>query len=141
MTGQTGAMQFSTVEDYFEILAWMKACGDTYALANEVMYTTPVMLMYATPIMLIKTPMGTATANPGDWIERAEDGTFRVRPGDLVEAFTHLRRLVDHQDDDCVFYRGDCQAHFTAGSEPGKCGTAEARAWLAEHDTNGGNRA
>ncbi|HEY1820364.1 MAG TPA: hypothetical protein VGG83_10575 [Trebonia sp.] len=60
---------------------------------------------------------------------------------DLLEAFTHLRRLVDHQDDECVFYRGDCQAHFTAGSEPGKCGTAEARAWLAEHDTNGGNRA
>jgi hypothetical protein len=57
----------------------------------------------------------------------------------LVEAINILHRLVDHQDDACDFgHHGQCQTHFTDGSEPGKCGVAEARAWLAEHDTAAG---
>ena len=57
----------------------------------------------------------------------------------LREAITHLHRLVDHQDDACAFdHHGRCQTHFTDGSEPGKCGVAEARAWLAEHDPAAG---
>jgi hypothetical protein len=50
-----------------------------------------------------------------------------------VQAIGHLRRVVDHQDDDCAFdHHGLCQTHFVDGSEPGKCGVAEARAFLAE---------
>lgn len=54
----------------------------------------------------------------------------------LIEAIALLHRLVDHQDDECTFdHHGLCRAHFVDGSQPGKCGAAEARAWLAEHDT------
>lgn len=50
-----------------------------------------------------------------------------------VEAVDHLHRIVDHQDDDCTFDpHGTCQAHFVDGSEPGKCGVAEARTFLAQ---------
>ena len=50
----------------------------------------------------------------------------------LAEAIAHLRRLVDHQDDECEFdHHGLCQAHFIDGSEPGKCGIVEAREFLA----------
>jgi hypothetical protein len=52
---------------------------------------------------------------------------------DRDQARTHLRRLVDHQDDPCHFdHRGTCQAHSVDGSEPGKCGVVEARQFLAE---------
>lgn len=48
-------------------------------------------------------------------------------------AIEHLRRLADHQDDDCQFdHHGRCQIHSADGSESGKCGVAEARAFLAE---------
>jgi hypothetical protein len=51
------------------------------------------------------------------------------------KAIEHLHRLVDHQDDPCEFdHHGTCQAHFTDGSEPGKCGVAEARAFLARFE-------
>lgn len=57
------------------------------------------------------------------------------------QALTHLHRLVDHQDDECVFdHHGSCQTHFTDGSEPGKCGVAEARQFLAEHDETGASQ-
>ena len=72
-------------------------------------------------------PKGYSTA------EKLRDGYRRQ----LREAVAHLHRLVDHQDDPCDFdHHGRCQAHSTDGSEPGKCGVAEARAWLAEHDTD-----
>lgn len=53
----------------------------------------------------------------------------------LTQAIAHLHRLVDHQDDECTFdHHGLCQAHFISGSEPGRCGVAEAREWLAKND-------
>jgi hypothetical protein len=67
-----------------------------------------------------------------------DDRPSRLRR-QLAEAITHLHRLVDHQDDPCDFdHHGQCQTHSTDGSEPGKCGVAEARAWLAEHDPAAG---
>lgn len=62
------ALQFNGLDDYFEIVSWMKACGDTHALADEV--------TYATPIMLIQTLEGTMAAHPGDWIIRGVQGEF-----------------------------------------------------------------
>lgn len=54
------------------------------------------------------------------------------------QALIHLHRLVDHEDDECQFdHHGFCQAHFVDGSEPGKCGVAEAREFLAKHDAQG----
>jgi hypothetical protein len=64
------AIQFNGLDDYLRIVGWMKDCGDTYALADEVRYSTP--------IMLLQTPEGTKAANPGDWIVRGTEGGFSV---------------------------------------------------------------
>lgn len=49
-----------------------------------------------------------------------------------LEALEHLRRVVDHQGDACRFnHHGRCETHAVDGSSPGKCGVAEARAFLA----------
>lgn len=54
------AMQFTDMDSYLAIIQWMKDCGDTHALANEVRYETPIMLVH--------TLEGTMAANPGDYI-------------------------------------------------------------------------
>jgi hypothetical protein len=72
------AMQFNSLDSYLEIVAWMKACGDTSALANEVKYSMP--------IMLIQTLEGTMAANPGDWIIKGIKGEFYPCKPDVFEA-------------------------------------------------------
>lgn len=48
------------------------------------------------------------------------------------EAIDHLERQVGNEDDPCHFdHHGGCQTHFKDGSERGKCGTTEARTFLA----------
>lgn len=77
-TDDVQAMQFNGLDDYLRIVQWMKDCGDTYALAGEVHYTTP--------IMLLQTPEGTKAANPGDWIVRGANGGFSTAEKAIVEA-------------------------------------------------------
>lgn len=72
------AMCFTDLDSYFAIFDWMKASGDTHALANEVEYRTP--------IMLIPTPEGTMAANPGDFIIRGVQGEFYPCKPDIFEA-------------------------------------------------------
>jgi hypothetical protein len=62
------AMQFHDLDSYLVIVAWMKSCGHTSALADEVKYSMPVML--------IQTLEGTMSANPSDWIIRGVMGEF-----------------------------------------------------------------
>lgn len=62
------AMRLQSVRDYLKIVAWMKECGDTCALADEVQY------MY--PIMLLPVGTGMAVANLGDFIVRDADNHF-----------------------------------------------------------------
>ncbi|MHC5936170.1 hypothetical protein [Nostoc sp.] len=62
------AIQFNGLDSYLEIVRWMKACGDTSALADEVKYSMPVML--------IQTLEGTMAANPSDWIIRGIKNDF-----------------------------------------------------------------
>lgn len=72
------AMQFTGLDSYLAILEWMKDCGDTHALANEVRYETPIMLLY--------TLEGTMAANPGDWIIRGVQGEFYPCKPDIFAA-------------------------------------------------------
>jgi hypothetical protein len=72
------AMEFTDLDSYLRIVKWMKASGDTHALANEVRYTTP--------IMLIQTLEGTMAANPGDWIVRGVHGEFYPVKPDIFAA-------------------------------------------------------
>lgn len=72
------AMRFTGLDTYMGIVDWMKACGDTHALANEVRYSTP--------IMLIQTLEGTMSAQPGDWIIRGVKGEFYPCKPDIFEA-------------------------------------------------------
>jgi len=62
------AVQFNDMNSYLEIVKWMKDAGDTFAIANEVKYSMPVML--------IQTLEGTMAANPGDWIIKGIQGEF-----------------------------------------------------------------
>jgi hypothetical protein len=62
------AVQYNVWEDYFEIIEWMKRCGDTHALANEVTYSTPEIHLQGS----------SKTACPGDWIIRTTDEEFYV---------------------------------------------------------------
>ncbi len=62
------AMQFTGLDSYLVIVDWMKRVGDTYALAGEVRFSTP--------IMLLQTLEGTMSASPGDWIIRGVGGEF-----------------------------------------------------------------
>jgi len=71
------AMPFRTIDDYLAIVAWMKECGDTYALAGEVTYNTPEMAL--------QTSGGRMSARPGDWIVRYDDG-FCVITGHVFAA-------------------------------------------------------
>lgn len=71
------AMQFNGLDDYFNILDWMKDSRDTHALANEVRYETP--------IMIIHTLEGAMAAKPGDWIIRGVQGEFYPCRGDIFE--------------------------------------------------------
>lgn len=72
------AIQFTGLDDYLHIVQWMKDSGDTYALANEVRYQTP--------LMLIQTLEGTMAANPGDWIIRGVQGEFYPCKPDVFAA-------------------------------------------------------
>jgi len=72
------AMRFTSLDSYLEIVDWMKAVGDTHALAGEVRYTTP--------IMLIQTLEGAMAANPGDWIVRGVAGEFYPCRDDIFAA-------------------------------------------------------
>jgi len=72
------AMQFNGIDDYLAIVDWMKAVGDTHALADEVRYSTP--------IMLIQTLEGTMAASPGDWIIRGVQGEFYPCKPDVFAA-------------------------------------------------------
>ena len=64
------AMRLQSVRDYLKIVAWMKECGDTTALADEVQYLHPVMLLPCGATM--------AVANLGDFIVR--DGRNHFYP-------------------------------------------------------------
>lgn len=78
------AMQFNNMDDYLKIFQWMKDCGDTHALADEVKYSYP--------LMLIQTLEGTMAASPGDWIVRGYCGEFfPVKP----DIFTKTYEKVD----------------------------------------------
>lgn len=72
------AMQFHDLDSYLKIVDWMKESGDTHALADEIRYTTP--------IMLIQTLEGTMAANPGDWIIRGVQGEFYPCKPDIFAA-------------------------------------------------------
>lgn len=72
------AVQFTGLDSYLYIVDWMKASGDTNALAGEVQYRTP--------IMLVQTLEGTMAANPGDWIIRGVKGEFYPCKPDIFEA-------------------------------------------------------
>lgn len=72
------AMRFTSLDSYLDIVAWMKASGDTHALADEVRYTTP--------IMLIQTLEGAMAANPGDWIIKGVAGEFYPCRDDIFAA-------------------------------------------------------
>lgn len=76
------AMQFSGLDSYLAIMEWMKARGDTYALADEVTYTTP--------IMLIQTLEGTMAASPDDWIIKGVKGEFYPCKPDVFAATYEL---------------------------------------------------
>ena len=72
------AMQFNGFDDYLLAVAWMKNCGDTWALANEVYYKTPIMIS--------NTLEGAMAATPGDWIIRGIKGEFYPCKPDIFEA-------------------------------------------------------
>jgi len=72
------AMKFGGMDDYLAIVEWMKESGDTFALADEVRYSTP--------LMMIQTLEGTMAANPGDWIIRGVKGEFYPCKPDIFEA-------------------------------------------------------
>lgn len=72
------AMQFNGLNDYMAIVDWMKASGDTHALANEVYYSTPEMA--------IQTLEGRMSARPGDWIIRGVQGEFYPCKPDIFSA-------------------------------------------------------
>jgi hypothetical protein len=72
------AMRFNGLDDYLDIVRWMKDSGDTHALADEVRYSTP--------IMLIQTLEGTMAANPGDFVIRGVQGEFYPCKPDIFAA-------------------------------------------------------
>jgi hypothetical protein len=82
------AVQFNIHEDYFEIVEWMKRCGDTWALAGEIMYSTPEMSIHGGP--------GRMTARPGDWIVRDTADHFTVcRDGEFQKLHEYIRLSLD----------------------------------------------
>jgi Protein of unknwon function (DUF3310) len=72
------AIQFNGLEDYLKIVQWMKDNGDTFALADEVYYKTP--------IMIIQTLEGAMSASPGNWIIKGVKGEFYPCKPDIFEA-------------------------------------------------------
>jgi len=72
------AMQFTDLNSYLAIVAWMKNCRDTSALADEVRYSSPIMTLH--------TLEGTMAANPGDWIIRGIKNEFYPCRPDIFEA-------------------------------------------------------
>ncbi|WP_200929903.1 hypothetical protein [Nostoc piscinale] len=74
------AMQFNGMDSYLKIVEWMKACGDTTAMADEIKYSHP--------IMLIQTLEGTMAANPTDWIIKGVKNEFYPCKNDIfVETY------------------------------------------------------
>lgn len=66
-------MQFNDLDDYMRITLWMRECGNTNALANEIQFRTPVMLFPGR--------LGWEVARPGDWVARISDDYFTVFGG------------------------------------------------------------
>lgn len=71
------AMQFNGLEDYLDIVHWMNDSGNTFAMAGEIQYTTP--------LMLIPTLEGMMAASPGDWIVRGVQGEFYPCKPDIFD--------------------------------------------------------
>jgi hypothetical protein len=67
-----------SIDSYTAIFEWMRRCGDTHALANEVYYSTPEMRIH--------TLEGTMSARPGDWIIRGVKGEFYPCKPDIFHA-------------------------------------------------------
>lgn len=72
------AMRFGSVRDYLLIVKWMKERGDTTALADEVRFTSPVMLL--------PSGGGMQVAHFGDFIVRDQFGNFFPVKGDVFTA-------------------------------------------------------
>lgn len=72
------AMQFNGLNDWLDIVLWMKYSGDTAALENKVEYSHPNML--------IPTLEGIMTANPTDWIIKGIKGEFYPCKNDIFES-------------------------------------------------------
>jgi hypothetical protein len=85
--GTVEAIQFNGLVDYRAIVDWMRACVDTYALADEIGYSTPEMHIH--------TPRGRESARPGDWIVRGVTGLFFIARAD--EFFTIYEPEGDDQ--------------------------------------------
>lgn len=69
-----------TVDCYLRIHQWMKECGDTGALADEVTYTTPLMMFHAAG--------GAVAVRPGEYVARGDGNVFYViEPKVLMEHF------------------------------------------------------
>ena len=66
------AIQFNGIDDYFEIVDWMRASR----------CTTAEECRYSTPEMSIQSAAGRMTARPGDWIVMDDGGNFGVSRSD-----------------------------------------------------------
>ena len=72
------AAQFLGLDSYLAIFKWMKDCGDTHALANEVTFQTPLMFIHE--------PQGISPAFIGDYIVRDKENRFYVCRKDIFES-------------------------------------------------------
>lgn len=72
------AMQFNGMDDYLAIVGWMKQSSDTFALADEVRYETP--------LMLIPTVSGLVALSPGDWVVKDAHGAIQPYKAETFEA-------------------------------------------------------
>lgn len=76
------AMQFNGMDDYLTIVGWMKQSSDTFALADEVRYETP--------LMLIPTVSGLVALSPGDWVVKDAQGVIQPYEAETFEALYEL---------------------------------------------------
>lgn len=68
-------IQFNGLDDYLEIIEWIKASNSTFA--DECGYSTPEMH--------IQTLEGRMSARPGDWIVKGLRGEFYPIKPDIFE--------------------------------------------------------
>lgn len=74
------AMQFNGIDDYMNIVEWMRKSGHTSADDCR----------YSTPEMSIQTLEGTMSARPGDWIIKGVQGEFYPCKPDIFAATYEL---------------------------------------------------